>query len=291
MPIKKLIIPVAGYGTRYLPYTKAAPKEMLPIVDKPVIQLICEEAVKAGIEQIILVTGANKRAIEDHFDYNFELEYKLQQAGKTEQYEDIRRIARMARFIYVRQKEPLGNGHAILQARELVDDEPFAVVWGDEFHVAEKPHLEQLIDVYKKYQKPVISLIKSPEDKHASYCNSYGCADSEELEDGTYKIKNIIEKPGVEKAPSNLFSMGGYIFTPRIMEILAETEPGKGGEIWLADALARAVKEDEVYGKLIESKYYDTGSKLGFLQATVDSALKRDDLKDEFKKYLSELSL
>jgi len=289
--IKKLIIPVAGYGTRFLPYTKAAPKEMIPIVDKPVIQQIAEGAVESGITDIILVTGSNKRAIEDHFDFNFELEYKLQEAGKTEQYEDIRRIARMARFVYVRQKEPKGNGHAVLQAKQLVDKEPFAVVWGDEFHVCNPPQVKQLIDAYEKFQKPVITLIKSTPEVHADYCSKYGCVDAKEVGDGVYEINGIVEKPSPEEAPSNLFSLGGYVLTPRVMEILENTPEGKGGEIWLVDAIATAIKEDKVYGKLIDSKYYDTGSKIGFLQATVDSALARDDLKDDFKKYLKTLDL
>jgi len=227
-----LIIPVAGYGTRFLPFTKAMPKEMIPIVDKPVIQQICEDAVESGITDIILITGSNKRAIEDHFDFNFELEAKLQEAGKLEQYEEIRRVARMARFVYVRQKEPKGNGHAVLQARQLVESEPFAVVWGDEFHTTEPPHIKQLMEAYEKYEKPIITLIRSTPENHADYCSKYGCVDAQKVEDGIYKIKRIIEKPKPEEAPSDLFSLGGYILTPRIMEILGETQPGKGGEIW-----------------------------------------------------------
>jgi len=287
--ITKLIIPVAGYGTRFLPFTKAMPKEMIPIVDKPVIQQICEDAVTSGITDIILITGSNKRAIEDHFDFNFELEAKLQEAGKLEQFEEIRRVARMARFVYVRQKEPKGNGHAVLQARQLVEKEPFAVVWGDEFHVTNPPHIKQLIDAYEKYEKPIITLIRSPKEEHADYCSKYGCVDAEDVGNGVYKIKRIIEKPKPEEAPSDLFSLGGYILTPRIMEILAETQPGKGGEIWMVDAIDQAIKEGDVYGKLIDSQYYDIGSKIGFLKATVSSALKRPDTKEEFKNYLDNL--
>ncbi|HPM28056.1 MAG TPA: UTP--glucose-1-phosphate uridylyltransferase [bacterium] len=289
--ISKLIVPVAGYGTRFLPYTKAAPKEMIPIVDKPVIQIIVEHAVASGIEDIILVTGSNKRAIEDHFDFNFELEYKLKEAGKEAMSEEIRKIARMARFTYVRQKEPKGNGHAVLQAAQLVNKEPFALVWGDEFHIANPPQVKQLIDIYNKYQQPVITLIKSTPEVHADYCSKYGCVDADEVEPGVYKIKDIVEKPDPKDASSNLFSLGGYILTPRVMEILKETPAGKGGEIWLVDALATAVREGAVYGKLIKSKYYDTGSKIGFLKATVDAGLERSDIREEFKKYLKSLAL
>lgn len=288
--ITKLIIPVAGYGTRFLPFTKAMPKEMIPIVDKPVIQQICEDAVESGITDIILITGSNKRAIEDHFDFNFELETKLQEAGKSEQYEEIRRVARMARFAYVRQKEPKGNGHAVLQAKQFVEKEPFVVVWGDEFHVATPPQIKQLIDTYDKYQKPVITLIRSPKDQHADYCSKYGCVDATEVEPGIYKINSVVEKPKPEDAPSDLFSLGGYVLTPRIMEILAQTEPGKGGEIWMVDALDQAIKEGEVYGKLIDSQYFDIGSKIGFLKATVDAGLKREDTRDEFREYLKTIS-
>lgn len=320
--ITKLIIPVAGYGTRFLPFTKAMPKEMIPIVDKPVIQQICEDAVESGITDIILITGSNKRAIEDHFDFNFELEAKLQEAGKLEQYEEIRRVARMARFVYVRQKEPKGNGHAVLQARQLVEKEPFAVVWGDEFHAtnppaampnstsptgddttdigkysdsgeqqlrAGPPHIKQLIDAYEKYEKPIITLIRSPKDQHADFCSKYGCVDAQEVGPGVYKIKRIIEKPKPEEAPGDLFSLGGYVLTPRIMEILGETEPGKGGEIWMVDAIDQAIKEGEVYGKLIDSTYHDIGGKIGFLKATVSAGLARPDTKEEFKKYLNDL--
>ncbi len=288
--ISKLIIPVAGYGTRFLPYTKAMPKEMIPIVDKPVLQIIVEHAVESGIKDVILVTGSNKRGIEDHFDYNFELEHRLKESGKLDRYEEIRKIASMARFAYVRQKEPKGNGHAVLQAKQFVEKEPFAVVWGDEFHIANPPQIKQLIDTYDKYQKPVITLIRSPKGEHADYCSKYGCVDAKEVEPGIYEINGIVEKPDPKDAPSDLFSLGGYILTPEVMDILDETPAGKGGEIWLADALDSAIKKDKVYGKLVESEYYDIGSKTGFLKATVDMALERDDTKDEFKKYLNTLN-
>jgi UTP--glucose-1-phosphate uridylyltransferase len=291
MKIRKVIIPVAGFGTRFLPYTKAAPKEMLPIVDKPVIQFIVEEAVRSGIEEVILITGQNKRAIEDHFDYNFELEELLKQKGKENEFEEIRRISDMAKFIYVRQKAPLGNGHAVLCAKEVVGNEPFAVVWGDDLFQAKEPHIQQLINVFEKYHQPVISLIKSPKGKFEQYCSRYGCADAEKIDKKTFKIRRLVEKPNPNDAPSNLFSIGGYIFTPDIFPILENTKPGKGGEIWLVDAIEDFAKQGRLYGCLLNGSFYDIGSKTGFLKATVAYALEHHDVDEEFREFLRELRI
>jgi UTP--glucose-1-phosphate uridylyltransferase len=289
--LRKIVIPVAGYGTRFLPFTKAMPKEMIPIVDTPVIQKIVEAAVQSGIEEVILITGSNKRAIEDHFDFNLELEYRLKEAGKDEQYKEMRRIASMAQFIYVRQKEPLGNGHAILQAAPLVRNEPFVVTWGDEFFENDPPLVKQLIDTYDEYQKPVISLVRSTKENHEDFCSKYGCVAASEVKPNTYHLTDIIEKPEISQAPSDLFSVGGYVLTPEVMEKLANTPPGKGGEIWLADALAATVKDGEMYGRVIAGKHYDCGSKMGFLKATIDFALKNPELAPELKRYLKDLSV
>ncbi len=287
--LQKVVIPVAGYGTRFLPYTKAAPKEMLPIVDKPVIQYIVEDAVKAGFKEIILITGANKRAIEDHFDTNFELETKLEKAGKLEQLREIRAISSLAKFIYVRQSEPLGNGHAVLMAREVVGNEPFAVVWGDEILQSDPPVLAQLKECYQTYGKSCLVLIRAPREKFAEYCSKYGCAEVEKVGERDYKIKGVIEKPDPKEAPSDLFSVGGWIFEPKVMDILAQLQPGKGGEIWLQDANDQLAKNGELYGREIQGKYFDIGSKQGFLKATVEFALQREDLKEDFRRYLKEI--
>jgi len=289
--IRKVIIPVAGFGTRFLPYTKAAPKEMLPIVDKPVIQFIVEEAVRSGIEEVVLITGQNKRAIEDHFDYNFELEQLLKDKGKEKEFEEIRRISDMAKFFYVRQKAPLGNGHAVLCAKEIINNEPFAVAWGDDLFRAKVPHIQQLINVFDKYHQPVISLIKAPEGKFEDYCSRYGVADAEKIDKRTYKIKKLVEKPEPANAPSDLFSIGGYIFTPDIFPILEKTKPGKGGEIWLVDAIEVLAKQGRLFGCLLEGDYHDIGSKSGFLKATVAYALEHGDVDEDFRQYLRELKI
>jgi UTP--glucose-1-phosphate uridylyltransferase len=287
--LRKIVIPVAGYGTRFLPFTKAQPKEMIPVVDKPVIQYIVENAVAAGFNQVVLVTSSNKRALEDHFDSNYELETKLEKAGKKEALEAVRHATNLAKFIYVRQPEPLGNGHAVLMAREVVGDEPFAMVWGDEILKSEPSVLKQLRECYEKYQKSTITLIRAPKEKFEEYCAKYGCADVEDLGGGEYKIKGVVEKPDPKDAPSDLFSVGGWIFEPKIMDILAQTQSGKGGEIWLQDAVDVLAKSGELYGKEMPCQYYDIGSKLGFLKATVDFALERDDVKEEFAEYLKNL--
>ncbi|MFC1612565.1 UTP--glucose-1-phosphate uridylyltransferase GalU [Patescibacteria group bacterium] len=280
--ITKAVIPVAGYGTRFLPATKAQPKEMLNVVDKPVIQYIVEEAVASGITDIILVTGAGKRAIEDHFDHNSELYNWLSKQGKTKLKTEIKKIAQMANFIYVRQKGPYGNGTPVLNARSIVGDEPFAVLFGDDIFHGKKPRLKQLIEVYEKYGDPVLTAYRT--DKEGT--KKYGILDAIEIEKRVYQVKKIVEKPGPEKAPSTLASIGSFILTPDIFDALEKTKPGKGGEIWLVDAIDKISKNRPIYACEVESTYYDVGSKLGWLQANVDLALQRSELKKDFKRYL-----
>jgi UTP--glucose-1-phosphate uridylyltransferase len=287
--VRKAVIPAAGFGTRFLPATKAMPKEMLPLVDKPIIQYVVEEAVAAGIEDIVIVTGWHKRTIEDHFDYPFELEKRLEEAGKHAEADEIRRIAEIANFIYVRQKGPYGNGTPVLNAREVIGDEPFAVLWGDEFIYSNPPRLKQMMDVWDTYQKPVISAVRIPDQQAVS---KYGIADVSPVADRVFKINSIVEKPSPEEAPSNLATHGAYILPPRIFELLAQNKAGKSGEFWLVDAINQLMKEEDVYALEIENgKYYDTGNKLEYLKAVVDFGLKHEDMRDEFTAYLKNLSL
>jgi len=284
--IRKAIIPAAGFGTRFLPATKAMPKEMLPIVDKPIIQYVVEEAVASGIEDIIIVTGWHKRSIEDHFDYPFELEKRLLEAGKEEQAEQVRKIAEMANFIYVRQKGPYGNGTPILNAQPVVGNEPFAVLWGDEFIYSTPPRLKQMMAVWEQHQKPVICAVRVPQ----ASVSKYGVAEVSPVAEGMHKIHRIIEKPKPEEAPSNLILPGAYILPPRIFEILSKLPPGKDGEVWLADAISQLAQEQDVYALEIQNgKYYDTGNKLEYLKAVVEFGLRHEELKDEFGKYLNSL--
>lgn len=282
--IRKAVIPVAGFGTRFLPATKAMPKEMLPIVDKPIIQYVVEEAVASGITDIILVTGASKRAVEDHFDYNSEMEnWLMKQGGKEEQLAEIRRIAEMANFIYVRQKGPYGNGTPVLSAKDVVGDEPFVVLWGDEFIYANPPRAKQCIEVYEKYGHSVISAIEVARED----VSKYGIADVEPVDGNVYKIKSLVEKPDPADAPSTLATHGCYLLTPAIFDELKQLKPGKGGEIWLPEAVQALAKKEPVYAcKVTDAIYYDTGSKLGYLKANVDFALRDPKLRDDFRKYL-----
>ena len=281
--IRKAIIPAAGLGTRFLPATKAQPKEMLPIVDKPTLQYIIEECVASGIEEILIITGRNKKSIEDHFDRSVELEMELEKAGKTEMLEMVREISDMVNIYFIRQKEPKGLGHAILCAKTFVGDEPFAVLLGDDVvYNDEKPCLKQLIDCYGEYKTSVLGVQSvAPED-----VSKYGIVGGLHIEDRVYKVKNLVEKPSVEEAPSNIAILGRYIITPRIFEILEETKPGKGGEIQLTDALLQLLKEEAMYAYDFEGRRYDVGDKLGFLQATVEYALRKPELKDSFMEYL-----
>jgi len=289
--ITKAIIPAAGFGTRFLPQTKAMPKEMLPVVDKPVIQYVVEEAVGSGIENIIIITGSNKRAIEDHFDVpNADLVKNLLQGKKTLLLEDINRISEMANFIYIRQKGPYGNGTPVLTAEPLIEDEPFAVLWGDEFIYAKPPRLAQMIKVYEKYNGMVISGVKIEKKEDLS---RYGIADLEPVENNVFKIKKIIEKPEPREAPSNIATHGAYILPPEIFSALRRIKPGKGGEIWLVDAINLLKKEGcPLYTVVIENgKYYDTGNKIEYMKTVVELALAHPDINGEFRSFLKSLKL
>lgn len=285
MKITKAVIPVAGFGTRFLPVTKAQPKEMLPIVDKPIVQYVVEEAVASGITDIILVTGAGKRAIEDHFDHNSELYNWLAKQGKLKLKEEIKHIAQMANFIYIRQKGPYGNGTPVLSARAVIGNEPFAVLWGDEFIYSKPPRLKQCLKVFEKYGDPVISGVRVDKKDTARY----GIAETVPVENNIYQIKSLVEKPEPKDAPSNLATHGCYVLTPDIFDELAALRPGKGGEIWLTDAVKSLMKKRPVYACEIQNgTYYDTGSKIGWLRANIDFALKHPELKDELRKYLKD---
>ncbi|MBZ9607786.1 UTP--glucose-1-phosphate uridylyltransferase GalU [Clostridium estertheticum] len=282
MRVKKAIIPAAGLGTRFLPATKAQPKEMLPIVDKPTIQYIIEEAVASGIEEILIITGRNKRAIEDHFDKSIELEQQLEKNGKEDTLTMVRDISNMANIYYIRQKEPKGLGHAIGCAKTFVGNEPFAVMLGDDVVDSEVPCLKQLIDCYGKYETSILGVQKVP----LSEVSKYGIVNGTSVEDRVYKVEDVIEKPNASEAPSNIAILGRYIITPRIFDILENTKPGKGGEIQLTDALKTLIAEENMYAYNFEGRRYDVGDKEGFLEANVEYALKRDDLKEAFMKYL-----
>lgn len=289
--IRKAVIPAAGFGTRFLPQTKAMPKEMLPIVDKPVIQYVVEELVDSGIEDIVIVTGSLKRAIEDHFDVlNQDLVKNLKDGGKLELLEEAEKISEMANFIYIRQKGPYGNGTPVLSAEPVIQNEPFAAIWGDEFIYADPPRIKQMMDVHEKYGGIVISgvRIENKED-----LKRYGIADIEPVEGNVFKIKNIVEKPDPDQAPSNMATHGAYILPPEIFGALKSLTPGKGGEIWLIDAINKLRDEGvPVYGVEIQNgKYYDTGSKLEYMKTVVDFALKHPAINGEFKKFLKELPL
>ncbi|MCX6733031.1 MAG: UTP--glucose-1-phosphate uridylyltransferase [Candidatus Roizmanbacteria bacterium] len=289
--ITKVVIPAAGFGTRFLPQTKAMPKEMLPVVDKPVIQYVVEEAVNSGVENIIIVTGANKRAIEDHFDVpNEDLVKNLMSGNKEAILKKIRKISDMANFIYIRQKGPYGNGTPILAAEPVIEDEPFAVLWGDEFIYSQPPRLKQMIDVYEKYGGIVISGVKI--DKKEDL-RRYGIAELEHVEGNVHKIKRIVEKPEPDEAPSNIATHGGYILPPDIFGALKRLNPGKGGEIWLTDAINLLKKEGvPVYTVVIENgRYYDTGNKFEYLKTVIEFALQHEETKEEFTKFLKSLDL
>lgn len=281
--IKKVIIPVAGFGTRFLPATKAQPKEMLPIIDKPVIQYIVEEAVASGIDEVILVTGASKRAIEDHFDYNHELQSWLKKQGKDALREEIKQIADMANFIYVRQKGVYGNATPVLNCKDLIGNEPFALLWGDDlFSGGARPRLAQLIETFERYGDPVVAAI--PIDDAGT--EKFGVIRGAEVETDVYQIDTIVEKPGPRRAPSRIGAVGGYVLTPDIFDVLLRLKPGKNKELGMVDALAILAKQRPIYARMVHNDYHDTGSKIGWLKANVDFALKRPDLHDEFRRYL-----
>lgn len=281
-PVRKAVIPAAGLGTRFLPATKATPKEMLPIVDKPTIQYIIEEALASGIEDILIITGRSKRAIEDHFDRSIELELNLEASGKTKELELVRKISDI-RIHYIRQKEPRGLGHAILCAKHFVGDEPFAVLLGDDVVDSQVPALKQLIDVYDKTGASVLGVQEVPQEK----VSAYGIVAGEPTgEARTVKVNDMVEKPAVEEAPSRLAVLGRYVITPEIFPILEKTEPGRGNEIQLTDALKVLAKEQAMYAYDFVGRRYDVGNKQGFLEATVEMALKHPELRDKFLTYL-----
>jgi UTP--glucose-1-phosphate uridylyltransferase len=283
--IRKAVIPAAGLGVRSLPATKAQPKEMLPIVDKPTIQYIVEEVIASGIEEILIITGRNKGAIEDHFDKSPELEAQLKKTGKTALLELAQGISRLADICYVRQKEPLGLGHAVYCARNFVGDEPFAVLLGDDLMVSETPCLKQMIDVYNEVHSSVIAVREVPEKE----VSKYGILDSVLERGGLHRIRDLVEKPAPEMAPSRLAIMGRYIIEPRIFSILAEAGPGAGGEVQLTDALKVLCAEQPVYGLAFQGRRYDVGDKQGYLQAIVEFALARPDLAPRFREYLKSI--
>ena len=283
--IRKAIIPAAGLGTRFLPATKAQPKEMLPIVDKPTIQYIIEEAVVSGIEEILIVTGRNKKCIEDHFDKSVELEMELEKNHKDELLELVKNVSDMVDIHYIRQKEPRGLGHAISCANSFVGNEPFAILLGDDIvytDQSQRPCLKQLIDCYNEYKTSILG-VQSVNYENVS---KYGIVDGIQVEDRVCKVKGLVEKPSKEDAPSNTAILGRYIVTPKIFEILENTKPGKGNEIQLTDALRELIKSEAMYAYNFEGKRYDVGDKLGFLEATVEYALRKPELKDEFVEYL-----
>lgn len=284
--IKKAIIPAAGLGTRFLPATKAQPKEMLPIVDKPTIQYIVEEAVASGIEDIIIVTGRTKKSIEDHFDKSVELEMELEKHGKNELLEIARSVSDIANIYYIRQKEPKGLGHAILTARTFIGDEPFAVLLGDDVITSETPALKQMIEKYDEYGSSILGV----QTVARSEVSKYGIVDGKQIGERMYTVNNMVEKPKAEEAPSNVAVLGRYIINPTIFKYLEKQEIGAGGEIQLTDALCKLAKEEPMYAYDFIGKRYDVGNKMGFLQATVEFALDREDLKEEFKQYLLEIT-
>jgi UTP--glucose-1-phosphate uridylyltransferase len=289
MKVRKAIIPAAGLGTRFLPATKAQPKEMLPIVDKPTIQYIVEEAIASGIEDIIIVTGRSKRAIEDHFDKSFELESELRLKHNEELLAVVQNISNMVNIHYIRQKEPRGLGHAIYCARAFIGNEPFAVLLGDDLVVSEKPGLKQLMEVYNLTGQSVVAVCNVPMDQ----VDRYGVVDAKRVEGmpkGVFKIRDMVEKPDPADAPSDMAVFGRYVILPEIFNILENTAPGRGGEIQLTDALRQLLKRRDVYARVLEGKRYDVGDKLGFLRANIEFALKREDMRDEFLKYLKDLS-
>ena len=285
--VRKAVFPAAGLGTRFLPATKASPKEMLPLVDKPLIQYVVEEAVASGIESVIIVTGRSKVPMEDHFDISFELERLLEERGKPDLLKQMRAISEMARVSYVRQGEALGLGHAVLQARDLVGDEPFAVMLSDDIIDSDTPGLKQLLDVYEKYDAPVLGTMQVAGEA----ISRFGAIDGAEVEDGVYKIKDMVEKPKFSEAPSDLAIVGRYVLTSDIFDEIEKTAPGAIGEIQITDAMRSLLKKRPFYAVRFKGTRHDAGDKLGFLMATVEFALKREDLAPDFRKYLKSLKL
>ncbi|ABR46605.1 UTP-glucose-1-phosphate uridylyltransferase [Alkaliphilus metalliredigens QYMF] len=285
MKVRKAVIPAAGLGTRFLPATKALPKEMLPIVDKPTLQYIIEEAVDSGIEEILIITGRNKSSIENHFDKSIELELELEKKGKDELLKQVRAISDMVNIHYIRQKEPKGLGHAIHCAKSFIGNEPFAVMLGDDIVENDKPCLEQMMEMYDEYKTTILGVQEVPKES----VNKYGIVDGMHIEGGIYKVKDLVEKPSPQEAPSNIAILGRYIINPEIFDILENTKPGKGGEIQLTDALKELAHREAMYAYVFEGRRHDVGDKQGFLEATVEFALKREDLREGFLNYLEDV--
>lgn len=288
--IKRAIFPAAGLGTRFLPATKSMPKEMLPLVDKPVIQYVVEEAVASGLTNLVIITARGKSAIEDHFDVSYELEKILEERGKSDIRSRVSEVSQMVHIAYVRQKEALGLGHAVLIARNLIHDEPFAVLLGDDVFDAEVPCIRQMMDIYSQYETNVVALMEVPREE----VGRYGVIKGDPLpgsDDKLFEVQDMMEKPSVEEAPSNLAIIGRYILTPSIFNALAETGKGSGGEIQLTDGIKRLLDQERVLGYKFRGKRHDAGDKLGFLQATVEFALKNEELGSKFRSYLKSLNL
>ncbi len=285
--VRKAVFPAAGLGTRFLPATKASPKEMLPLVDKPLIQYAIEEAVASGIESILIITGRDKSAIENHFDISFELEQLLKDKGRDDMFEVVRAISELAKISYTRQKQALGLGHAIYQAKDFAGGEPFAALLADDIVDADKPALLQMIEVFEKYNAPVIATMQI----EGEAISRFGVIDADEVEPNVFRIKDMVEKPAYANAPSDLAIIGRYVFTPDIFDAIERTPPGSGGEIQITDAMRLLLKDRPFYAVKLEGTRHDAGDKLGFLIATVEFALKRDDLGDDFRSYLRSLKL
>lgn len=285
--IRKAVFPAAGLGTRFLPATKSSPKEMLPLVDKPLIQYVVEEAVASGVDSIQIVTGRDKASIENHFDISFELEHLLQERGKTAVFKEVRAITELVRISYTRQKQALGLGHAIYQAKDFVGSDPFAALLADDIIDSEKPGLQQMVEVYERYDAPVIATMRVEGED----ISRFGVIDAEQVEENVYRINDMVEKPKFEDAPSDLAIIGRYIFTPDIFEAIEQTQPGSGGEIQITDAMRLLLKKRPIFAVRLEGTRHDAGDKLGFLVATVELALKREGIGDEFREYLRSLDL
>lgn len=285
MKVRKAVIPAAGLGTRFLPATKSQPKEMLPIVDKPTIQYIIEEAAAAGVEDIIVVTGRNKRSIEDHFDRSIELEMELERTGKEQLLQTVKAIPEIANIHFIRQKQPLGLGHAVLTASHFIGDEPFAVLLGDDVVVSRKPVLQQMVEIFNEYKTSILGV----QEVAAEVVHKYGIVDCKSVDDNIFKVKDLVEKPARDAAPSRIAILGRYILTPSIFSYLETQAPGAGGEIQLTDGLKRLAKDEAMYAYIFKGHRYDVGTKLGFLQANIEFALRNPEITDDLKNYLDTL--
>jgi UTP--glucose-1-phosphate uridylyltransferase len=285
MKVKKAVIPAAGLGTRFLPATKAQPKEMLPVVDTPSIQFVVEEAARAGLTDILIVTGRGKRSIEDHFDRSFELEYFLETKGKSDELKQVREISEIASIHYIRQRDPLGLGHAVAAAEEHVGGEPFAVLLGDDLIHPSMPLLQEMLAVHERSGRSVIAAMQVAREELLWY----GCIEPEPVSDNLFRVKSIVEKPSPEDAPSTMAAIGRYVFTPEIFEALRETQPGRGGEIQLTDAINLLAQEQDVFAYSFDRGRFDVGNKLDYLKATVEFAIEREDVGEAFRRYLAEV--